>query len=584
MILLLLTIFSTYGQSTCVEKVHDFWCATEGCSASVSFESLHLCAEEFKIQVGGTSATFYDNGIERYNWTDGRGLPWLLSVTHYVTDLNKPYRHSSSITSAVGATSLLDYDGVRYLVYGRITYWSWLTQSPSESPTNTRTSYPTSPPSKLPSNSPTNNPTTSTPTRLPSYQPTNVPSDILTVPTNSPTSLPSEYPSRLPSNMSTESPTVTPSNIPTVEPTYSSESPSNLPTAFPTVSPTRNPTVKPIYAPSSSPTNSPTNYPTSSPTDLPSKSPTNSPTFNPTEVPTFRPSPRPTTIPTPPGIGGTNDENYCRPKRKCNLGQGDCDTNNDCALGLTCGSKNCRQFHPNAASNMDCCYVKPGIGGPGDGGYCNSRKCQEGQGDCDRDSQCAGALVCGRGNCQIFHPNAHPHSNCCTLRITSLPLRKKSDWKNEFDGVLDWSVGKDGMIIGMHSQHSNSKEDRVYGFHYATHPRVTCEPQAWSAERNTWNAVMSYTCHKNQALNGVKSYHSDHHEDRIWRFRCCDLSSNNYLEHEEFTYYVNKYDKSFDFRCKEGRVMVGLYSQHSDHNEDRKWRVKCAKLFWKPKK
>ena len=42
-----------------------------------------------------------------------------------------------------------------------------------------------------------------------------------------------------------------------------------------------------------------------------------------------------------------------------------------------------------------------------DGSCCTSKTpCDLYGGDCDRDTDCAGNLVCGRDNCRKFHPTA----------------------------------------------------------------------------------------------------------------------------------------------------------------------------------
>ena len=57
-------------------------------------------------------------------------------------------------------------------------------------------------------------------------------------------------------------------------------------------------------------------------------------------------------------------------------------------------------------------------GGKGDGECCESddpedEKCEEGQGDCDKDDGCAGDLVCGKNNCREYHKDAGPKEDCC---------------------------------------------------------------------------------------------------------------------------------------------------------------------------
>ena len=52
----------------------------------------------------------------------------------------------------------------------------------------------------------------------------------------------------------------------------------------------------------------------------------------------------------------------------------------------------------------------------GDASCCTySVPCNEGEGDCDADSQCTGDLVCGVDNCQMWNPNALYYFDCCKL-------------------------------------------------------------------------------------------------------------------------------------------------------------------------
>ena len=55
-----------------------------------------------------------------------------------------------------------------------------------------------------------------------------------------------------------------------------------------------------------------------------------------------------------------NDNNCCTLKNKCLVGQGDCDRDDQCAESLVCGSNNCRRWSPDAIGNFDCCE-DPGI-------------------------------------------------------------------------------------------------------------------------------------------------------------------------------------------------------------------------------
>lgn len=71
------------------------------------------------------------------------------------------------------------------------------------------------------------------------------------------------------------------------------------------------------------------------------------------------------------GAAGANigDDNYCDISRVgvpfyCGEGSGDCDNDSQCALGMSCGTNNCRNMEINIRKNRvhlfdaadDCCY------------------------------------------------------------------------------------------------------------------------------------------------------------------------------------------------------------------------------------
>ena len=58
----------------------------------------------------------------------------------------------------------------------------------------------------------------------------------------------------------------------------------------------------------------------------------------------------------------TDEDTCCTSTNPCNAGEGDCDSDSECAVGLTCGNNNCLKDLPYAGSNWksysDCCVSK----------------------------------------------------------------------------------------------------------------------------------------------------------------------------------------------------------------------------------
>lgn len=86
--------------------------------------------------------------------------------------------------------------------------------------------------------------------------------------------------------------------------------------------------------------------------------------------------------------GGTpgSCNGMCSSSCRCAEGQGDCDSNADCASGLIC---------PADGAGSELCTKAP-VSNPGTcANQCSSTcRCSEGQGDCDSNEDCASGLVC----------------------------------------------------------------------------------------------------------------------------------------------------------------------------------------------
>lgn len=56
-------------------------------------------------------------------------------------------------------------------------------------------------------------------------------------------------------------------------------------------------------------------------------------------------------------------------------------------------------------------------------------------------------------------------------------------------------------------------------------------------------------------MTGVYSFHSNHHEDRVFKFQCGTLVSLYKLINCGFTGFVNNYDDKLHFTCPNNRVI-----------------------------
>jgi hypothetical protein len=92
----------------------------------------------------------------------------------------------------------------------------------------------------------------------------------------------------------------------------------------------------------------------------------------------------------PLGSGRFCSDPACGP---CSAGQGDCDSDAECASGLTCEDNVGASF--GFAPGIDVCMQTICTSEVGRGNFCSvCGPCTDGQGDCDSDTECAAGLVC----------------------------------------------------------------------------------------------------------------------------------------------------------------------------------------------
>ena len=104
---------------------------------------------------------------------------------------------------------------------------------------------------------------------------------------------------------------------------------------------------------------------------------------------------------------------YCSETHPCDEGEGDCDNDRECDGSLVCGKNNCNtdfDLDYDVSVNMDCCR-QPRVM---DWEWCSSdNKCGHGEGDCDSDDECETGTTCGTNNCLTLGTSTNEYKDCC---------------------------------------------------------------------------------------------------------------------------------------------------------------------------
>ncbi|TRY67197.1 hypothetical protein TCAL_13161 [Tigriopus californicus] len=163
------------------------------------------------------------------------------------------------------------------------------------------------------------------------------------------------------------------------------------------------------------------------------------------------------------------------------------------------------------------------------------------------------------------------------LSITSLLtlLALASAWDNDYDGFLKKECPPNDSIYEVQSIHDNHHEDRVWDWR--------CQPSgyefescSWSGDVNQYDGPLNFEC-SNGVITGVESTNSNHDEDRVWSFKCCTKPNICYSECS-ISAAANEYDGPLSFRVDPGYFLTGADSVHSNHDEDRVWHFHTCKI------
>jgi len=94
-----------------------------------------------------------------------------------------------------------------------------------------------------------------------------------------------------------------------------------------------------------------------------------------------------------------------------------------------------------------------------------------------------------------------------------------SNWANSWDGDLTYTCPSNMVITGLHSYHDNGKEDRRWKFRCSSFKGLAVNQGSWSGWKNDWDKTFYASCGQ-KPLVGLHSVHSNRKEDRRWKVKC----------------------------------------------------------------
>ncbi|XP_046382093.2 hemagglutinin/amebocyte aggregation factor-like [Haliotis rufescens] len=158
--------------------------------------------------------------------------------------------------------------------------------------------------------------------------------------------------------------------------------------------------------------------------------------------------------------------------------------------------------------------------------------------------------------------------------LLSLVSVVTSSYVNGFDKPFRFRCRRGKSIASWESYHSNHHEDRRYKFTCQKTPSLSGRCR-WHGFVNQFDKPISFQCPNNGVIRGVSSYHHNHFEDRRFKFLCCSLRGRHLVRCAK-TGYVNTWDERFTFRMPAAHFLKGVFSIHHNHFEDRRWKFETC--------
>ncbi|XP_048586827.1 hemagglutinin/amebocyte aggregation factor-like [Nematostella vectensis] len=156
------------------------------------------------------------------------------------------------------------------------------------------------------------------------------------------------------------------------------------------------------------------------------------------------------------------------------------------------------------------------------------------------------------------------------------PSTSGGGWVNYFDGRAYFSCPWGQSVSNIQGLYSACHRDRVWKYQCTNNPatRGRC---SWSHWVNDFDQLINYHCPYSGFITGVDSHHSNPHEDRRFRFKCCHRHHYKRV-HCTTTHYRNSWRGYINYSVPSGYYLSGVTSVHDNGQEDRRWQYEFCQI------
>ena len=164
-------------------------------------------------------------------------------------------------------------------------------------------------------------------------------------------------------------------------------------------------------------------------------------------------------------------------------------------------------------------------------------------------------------------------------------LGKQTPWVNKHHQPSVFNCPENQILTGVSSRHTNRIEDRLFKYRCGEvslwGEKIKVDSCHVTKNVNDFDRPVNFSCPAHQVLVGESSHFHRKRKDRRFSYSCCSLKhsfAKLKTESCSFSPWVNAFDAYFDYKCPENMVLKGVKSYHKDGIEDRRFSYQCCSV------
>ena len=150
---------------------------------------------------------------------------------------------------------------------------------------------------------------------------------------------------------------------------------------------------------------------------------------------------------------------------------------------------------------------------------------------------------------------------------------------SEFKANFTFECPANHALTTAEGLYNRYQSDRIWHFDCFSQEEVPITNCVWKKNINNVREDVIFKCGGDQVIAGVASDFIGKYRDRIWGFKCCNLSPNFVIHNCDFTGWQNQVNtEEVNYNVPDNHLISGVWSVFDSHQNDRKHQFDVCKV------